>query len=358
MQKRLLTYILPLMLVIFLASCSGFNKVLKSKDPEKKYEAALKYYEKKDYYKAGILFDDLLVSFKGDKRFEEVYYYYAYCKYANGEMIMASYHFKNFFESFPNSKKAEEALYMHVYCDYLESYPYYLDPSVTRLAMDNLQLFINIYPNSEHVADCNKYIDDLRGRLRKKSLESAKLYYRMQDYQAAIIAFNNTIKDYPELENMDEVEALLVRCQYLLAYHSVESKKIERYKEIEGMVSQFEASYGKDNKYYREVASFWKKAQSAISRLALDKGLNLMERSQFAQAATVFREQLQTGDYSKKDELHYLLVKALYKAGKKSKSKEVFTECVREAEAFLAEYSGSAYAKKVKRYLSKAKNRQ
>src|SRR3546814_1830569 len=58
------------------------------------------------------------------------------------------------------SSDLEEALYMHVLCDYLETYPYYLDPTVTRMAMDNIQLFINVYPTSTHVAECNGFLED------------------------------------------------------------------------------------------------------------------------------------------------------------------------------------------------------
>lgn len=37
--------------VVFLFSCSGFEKVLKSKDYEYKYKMALEYYKKKDHYR-------------------------------------------------------------------------------------------------------------------------------------------------------------------------------------------------------------------------------------------------------------------------------------------------------------------
>ncbi len=355
MRSKLSLISILLVLTLGLGACSSYNKLLKSNDLEKKYTEALAYYKKKDYDKAGQLFDELLVAFKGDERFQEIYFYYAYCKYGNGELIMASYHFKNFYESFPTSEKAEEALYMHVYCDYLESYPHYLDPSVTRMAMDNLQLFINLYPASPRVADCNKYMDELRGRLRKKSLESAKLYLKMQDYQAAILAFNNTIKDYPELENKDEIEATLIRCQYLLAQNSVDSKKVQRYRDVKPMVEDFQRRYGLDNKHYPLVKDIYAKSVEGLNTLALEGGYAQLDRGQYAKAAVSFKEQRNKEGVSNNDQLQYLVVRSYFKAGKTKKNATYYQNTIDEASAFIAEFGeDNTYSKKVKKYKKKA----
>lgn len=355
MRGRLSLYSILIVLLVGVSACGSYSKLLKSKDMELKYTAALDYYHKKDYYKAGQLFDELLVAFKGDQRFEEIYFYYAYCKYGNGELIMASYHFNNFYESFPTSKNAEEALYMHVYCDYLETYPYYLDPSVTRMAMDNIQLFINVYPMSERVPVCNGYLDELRGRLRKKSLESAKLYYKMQDYQAAILAFNNTIKDYPELENKAEVEALMVKCQYLLASNSTDAKKAQRFREVKPMAEDFQRRYGKDNVHYIQVLDAYTKSIKALNDLALEAGFRYYEQGEYLLAAEAFKQQSTQKDIANRDQLVYLVVKSYFKAGKAKDTKLYFEKAVSEADAFLAEYGEeNTYSNKVKKFRKKA----
>ena len=355
MRSKLSLISLLLVLSLGIGACSSYNKLLKSNDLEKKYTAAIAYYKKKDYDKAGQLFDELLVAFKGDERFQEIYFYYAYCKYGNQELIMASYHFKNFYESFPTSEHAEEALYMHVYCDYLESYPSYLDPSVTRMAMDNLQLFINIFPTSTRVADCNKYMDELRGRLRKKSLESAKLYLKMQDYQAAILAFNNTIKDYPELENKDEIESTLIRCQLKLAENSVDSKKAQRYQDVKPMVEDFQRRYGISNKYYPLVQEYYTKSIEGLNAVALEGGYAHLDRGQYAQAAVSFKAQRNNEGVNNNDQIQYLVVRSYYKAGKTQKKDTYYQNAIEEANAFLAEFGeDNSYSKKVQKFKRKA----
>jgi len=355
MRSKLSLISILLVLSLGIGACSSYTKLLKSPDLEKKYTAAIAYYKKKDYSKAGQLFDELLVAFKGDERFQEIYFYYSYCKYANQELITASYHFKNFYESFPTSEKAEEALYMHVYCDYLESYPYFLDPSVTRMAMDNIQLFINIYPMSPRVADCNKYLDELRGRLRKKSLASARLYLKMQDYQAAILAFNNTMKDYPELENKDEVESTLVKCQFLLADNSVDSKKAERYRDVKPMMEDFERRYTKSNIYYPVVREYYVRSVIALNKAALQGGYAHLDRGQYALAAEAFKAQRNKEGVENNDQIQYLVVRSYYKAGKNKRDRSYFQKSLDEANAFLAEFGETnSYTNQVKKFKKKA----
>ena len=50
---------LAIVLLFLLFSCSEYRKVLKSEGYEKKLEAAMKYYEDEEYFKASTLFKDI-----------------------------------------------------------------------------------------------------------------------------------------------------------------------------------------------------------------------------------------------------------------------------------------------------------
>lgn len=230
-SKNILKPLIIVLLGLFVASCSKFSKILKSDDSEKKYAAAIKYYEKKDYYRAGQLFDDLLIEYRGSAKAEEVYYYYTYCKYYQYEIPSAAFHFKNFYETYPNSKYAEECLFMYAYSNYKESYPYNLDPTYTYKAIDVFQLFVNIYPKSEYVKQCNDLIDECRSRLRNKAYETAKLYYKIEDYKASYVSFQSLMNDFPDLDDTrrEESEYLIVVSAYKYAGQSIDAKKTERY---------------------------------------------------------------------------------------------------------------------------------
>ena len=67
--------------ILLLSSCSKYQRLVKSSDMDAKYKAAVAYYEKKDYYHALQLFEELITIFRGTSRAEQSYYYYAFCTY-------------------------------------------------------------------------------------------------------------------------------------------------------------------------------------------------------------------------------------------------------------------------------------
>lgn len=226
-MKRLLFIIIPLLLF---SACSKFQQTMKSTDMEMKYAAAVKYYEKKDYYHALQLFEELISVYRGTSKAEMSYYYYTYCTYYVDDFTMAAYHFNNFVQSYPSSSHAEEMQYMYAYCFYLDSPVSSLDQSSTIEAIDKFQIFTNKFPNSKKVDDANKRIDELRVKLEEKSFNNARLYYKTENYQAAVVAFNNMLKDYPSSIYKEEALFLSLKSSYLFANNSIEAKKPERLK--------------------------------------------------------------------------------------------------------------------------------
>lgn len=229
MFKRALRLILTLLTVtVVMASCSDFKKLQKSTDLNAKYEAAVRYYEKGDYVKAQILLEELIPLYRGQGRAEDLLFYYAQTTFQMGDYTLAQYHFKNFARTYPQSPRAEECLYMSAYCFYLNSPSYSLDQTDTYRAIGELQLFIDQYPQSPRVEEANKIIDIMREKLERKAYETAKLYYNMSDYKAAIVAFTNVMKDFPATRYKEEIQYLIVRSYYLLAVNSIEAKQEER----------------------------------------------------------------------------------------------------------------------------------
>jgi len=207
-----------------------YNKLVKSGDMEAKYAAAVAYFDKEDYTKAIGLFEELMSVFRGTAKAEEVSYYYAYCNYNMEDYLVAGYQFRNFVRNFPNSKHTEECAYMNAYCFYLNSPEYSLDQTDTKLAIKEFQHFATQYPKSTRIPDCNNILDKLRGKLERKSYENAMIYYDMSNYKAAVVAFGNHLKDFPDSKHVEELNFLIIKSYYLLAINSIESKKQERFK--------------------------------------------------------------------------------------------------------------------------------
>ena len=214
-----------------MAACGKFHRLQKSTDTEKKYTAAVEYYEKGDYYRALALFEELISIYKGTKKAEKIYYYYAYCYYNQEDHVMAGYHFENFAKTFPNSDKAEECQFMNAYCYYKDSPGPTLDQENTHKAIRELQLFVNKYPKSARVTQCNDLLDMLRDKLLRKDYANAKLYFHMTDYKSAMVALRNVLKEYPECKYKEECLFLITKSNYLLATNSIDEKKEKRFKD-------------------------------------------------------------------------------------------------------------------------------
>jgi outer membrane protein assembly factor BamD len=262
-MRRLLVISL---LFIFISSCSEYGRIVKKGSNEEKYEMAVKMYKKKDYTRALPLFEDLLAVYRGKEESEEIYFYYSYCYYGLGMYDLAAYHFKNFTENYINSEHMEECGYRHTDCLYLNALPYYLDQSNTKEAIVEIQLFLNIYPNSTYKEECNKHIEDLRGTLKKKAFENAMLFYKIEDYQAATVSFKNTLRDFPDMENKDQIEFLIVKCTYFYAKYSIEEKKKERYQNVFEEYKEYVKNNGTSSQWYKDATAFNEKAQEELTK--------------------------------------------------------------------------------------------
>lgn len=226
-MKKIILYSLILISVAF-ASCDGYNKLLKSSNYELKLEKAHEYYQKANYIKATALYEELIPVYKGTDKAEEIYYYFSYCNYYQGDYALSQFHFKNYYRNFPAGKHAEECLFMNAYCYYLNSPVYKLDQTDTKNAMAELQNFIDLYPESARLDSCNKIYDVLRGKLEQKEYDIIKQYYNISDYKAAIASVKNFIDEYPDSKNVDEMMYITINSYYLLAINSLETKKLER----------------------------------------------------------------------------------------------------------------------------------
>jgi outer membrane protein assembly factor BamD len=224
-------YIYLALFAVLLSSCSKYEKLLKSNDYEKKFQAAIKYYEDRNYAKAYPLLEEMVGLYRGTEKAEKVYYYYSYCNYYMGDYVFAAYHFKNFYKTYPSSKYAEECLYMNAYCYYLESPEPTLDQTNTMMAINELQLFTDKFPEStKRVADANELIDKLRYKIEYKAYLNAKLYFKTMNYKATIVSVENMIKDFPGSKFTEELLFLSLKSAYLYAINSIEKKQEERLK--------------------------------------------------------------------------------------------------------------------------------
>ena len=241
---RILKVSLVLVLLAGLASsCNKYNKISKSKDYEYKLKMADEFFAKKKYKIAQQLYEELFPVFKGNVKFEELYYKDAYCFYQMKDYRDAENLFKGFLEVFPNSPKAEEVDYLHAYCFYKQSPKVELEQVNTTKAIGMMQSFINQHPGSPRNKEATAIIDKCREKLELKDYRAADLYYSMSQYRASAIAFTNLLNNYPESARGEEYKLKIVKSYYKFAKLSIVDKQIERFEKVMSEYDDFVYRY-------------------------------------------------------------------------------------------------------------------
>lgn len=257
--------------VAALSSCkSQYEMLLNSNDSDAKYEAAFKYYNEGKYSKSAALFESLSVLTNGTERDDTVRYYWGLSNYKFKDYYTAETNFDKFIESFPRSPFTSEARYLRLDCLYRSTLRYELDQTPTYKAINAISEYILEFPANTHMQECRDMLVELNERLDKKAYESAKLYYKMEDYLASRVAFRNVLKDDADNVYREDILYYIAMSSYKYAQLSVQAKQKERYLTF---VDDYYNFIGEipDSHYRKELDSVYQKAQKALGKSVVEQ---------------------------------------------------------------------------------------
>lgn len=268
MQRRTLQGIIYLALcLLVLSSCSKFRKIQKSDDIDYKYESAVKYYGEEDYYRASLLFEEVIPLLRGRPEAEDAQLKFAYCYFHQKQYILSAHYFRTFYTTYSRSTKAEEAEYMYAYSLYKQSPNANLDQTSTMEAITAMQTFLNKHPKSEFSTEADKLIGDMQEKLEQKAFDNAKQYHKLARYKAALISFDNFRQGYPDSDFMEQVHFLEIESQFFLAEASIQSKKLERYKETLSRYESFVDTYP-ESEYLSRAQNYYEQSRDKVAELS------------------------------------------------------------------------------------------
>ncbi|RCU43574.1 outer membrane protein assembly factor BamD [Chryseobacterium lacus] len=272
-------YLIVLIAIFIVASCNTrHDQALKSADKNFILNVANEHFANKKWPKAIALYERLSNLVAGTDDAPNVVFNSAYANYYDENYKLAGHQFKNFAVTFPQDPRREEASYMSALCYYEGSMDYNLDQSSTELAINELQNFLNNYPNSERGVNINKLIEELSYKLEYKAFENGKQYYKMGEYRAANTALENVLEDFPATKLRPAIYDLILKSRYELAMNSIYDLKQERIesalaftrqveKELPGS-SQAETAADLREKLLREKENFAKVQQQVENNKA------------------------------------------------------------------------------------------
>ena len=242
--------ILVLGLLMLTVSCSEYQRLLKSTETAEKYTAAEELYNEgkeedsnKKLKKALRLLEQIEPEFRGKPQGERLVFLLADTYYQLGDYFNAPFQFERFLQLYPNSQKAEEAAYKGAASYFYRSPRYDLDQTDTEKGIEELQAYLNRYPEGEFTPAANEKATELRVKLEKKAYEIAKQYHHTEFYKAAIASFNNFISNYPGSPFREAAYYYRFDSAYKLAINSYQILMEERLQEAMELSKAYKKYY-------------------------------------------------------------------------------------------------------------------
>jgi len=260
------------LILLMLASCGEYQKVLKEKDVPPKYEMAKKLYDegvetgKNKYLRKSIrLFEQILPQYKGKPAGETVSFMNANAHYLVGDYYLSGYMFERFTKSYPKSQKVEEAFFKSAKSYYQISPIYSKDQEDTNKALTKLQFYINTYPDGEFFEASNAMIQELSLKIERKFYEVSKQYHHTERYKAAIQSFDNFNLRFPGSKFREQAFFYKFESAYILAINSIAALVPERLEEA--------------REYYEDYLKYYSQSESEFAQKAKLYAQDIEERT-------------------------------------------------------------------------------
>lgn len=265
MKKNILIILLTALL---LPSCGEYNKILKSTDYEYKYEAAKNYFAKGQYNRAATLLNELIAILKGTDKAEESLYMLGMSYYNQKDYQTAAQTFIQYYNVYPRGIYTELARFHAGKALYLDTPEPRLDQSGTYTAIQQLQMFMEYFPQSSRKEEAQNMIFALQDKLVMKEYLSAKMYYNLgnylgNNYLSCVITAQNALKDYPYTNLREDLSILILRAKYEMAINSVDDKKPERYRETVDEYYAFKNEFP-ESKYLKDAERIFQESRKVL----------------------------------------------------------------------------------------------
>ena len=264
MQKKALI----LIMVLVLAGCGEYQKILKSTDPEFKYDKAIEYFNQQQYVKAQTLLDDVTSYYRGTERSEDVLIYLARCYMGQKDYSSAAEYYESYTRSYPKGKNNMEARFMVAHAYYMDSPDARLDQKTTNTAINFYTQFIELFPESSYAEQAYQERQEMYDKLAYKELLSAQLYYNLgtylgNNYLSCETVAKNALKKFPACPYTEELNWLVFAAKYQQMVNSTEALKDERAREAQDEYYSFITEYP-ESKHAQQAKNWLKTIKKVL----------------------------------------------------------------------------------------------
>ena len=192
---RLLHVMLTILMTVTIFSCGKHGK----KDlltADESFHRAMEKFNRGKYLDASDELTLITLNYSGSSIIDSAQYYLGEAHFLMKEYIIAASEYQRLVNQFPSSSLVDDAKYKTGLCYYRLSPKYSLDQEYTHKCVDEFQEFTEFFPESELTPEVLDKIHLARTKLARKTYQGGRLYYKMHDYNAAIIYFNDVLDNY------------------------------------------------------------------------------------------------------------------------------------------------------------------
>ena len=209
-NKLAMKYSFFIFLAIFI-SCSS-NTTRRDIDYNSEFENGKIALGKKKYIKAQDHFNAVVIGASHTELGDDALFYLGESFFYSKDYLLAISEYDRLIRKMPFSPFIEKARYR--ICEaYLTISPkYFNDQTYSEKALEKLQEFIDDYPNSDERKKAEIDIKELRNKLSHKAYESGVLYMKMEEYKAALLAFNQVIELYYDTDFIELAHLKTIAC--------------------------------------------------------------------------------------------------------------------------------------------------
>ena len=118
---------------------------------------------------------------------------------------MAISEFREFLAFYPTHRKADYAQYQIAFTHFIQMRSAERDQAQTRLAIEEFNIFVERYPDSELLPEARNKLREALDRLSESEFLVGLFYYRARWYPGAIQRLRTVLRDDPDFTNRDSV---------------------------------------------------------------------------------------------------------------------------------------------------------
>ena len=247
-KHKIAVFLYFAVMIFGMQSCGEYQAILKSKDPELKYQRALTYFNDKQYIKAQTLLDEVTSYYRGTDRSQDVLIYLSRCYMGQKDYTTAAEYYQAYIQNYPKGRYIIEARFQAGHSYYLNAPDSRLDQAETKRAIELFTQFVELYPESPYAKQAYDEMNELYDRLAYKEYLNARTYYNLgtylgNNYLSAEIIAKNALEKYPTNKYQEELNWLILQAKYQQVINSFDNRREERARETEDEYYSFITQY-------------------------------------------------------------------------------------------------------------------